>query len=144
MRAPRRRSASRSSASRMWVGATLKYDASDRSPTSTAWSRVACGLDACCAVVIAPHLRSCSFGQRERGDHDLAVALRREEPSRGLARDEVLHDQIDAAAEPEAVPDVRQDHGLAIGEAPFELGEVADRVLRIGAAREHEQRDALR
>ena len=38
-------SASRSSASRMWIGTTLRYEVSERSPTSTLWSRVVADVD---------------------------------------------------------------------------------------------------
>ena len=45
IRAPRSFSASRSSASRMWIGTTLRYEVSERSPTSTVWSRVVADVD---------------------------------------------------------------------------------------------------
>ena len=67
-----------------------------------------------------------SVGQVERGHHDRAVAARRVQALGRAAVDEVRQDRVDAAADAELVPDVREDHGAAVGEVLLQVGEVRE------------------
>src|SRR6266496_4314975 len=83
-----------------------------------------------------------SVGQWERWHDDRAVAACCVEAVGGAAVDEFGHHLVDASADAERVPDVREDHRAAVGEVLLQVGEVRERILRVGAAHEGEHRHA--